>query len=167
LTPASVDAGGVRPRCAADLAVATRERHGANADNQELKYHIQTTPRRLPSTRSAPPEAIAPWERPSSAALARLRRTARTGANLFAELLQTVCSCSLGQITRALYEGGGQYGGACSFAYRVMSLVVGSPEPLSMLEAEEITPDPEFTVTTAYPAVTLVSPAPSRYGSWY
>ena len=33
----------------------------------------------------------------------------RTGGNLFAALLQTVCSCSLGQITHALYEVGGQY----------------------------------------------------------
>ena len=40
---------------------------------------------------------------------ARLQNTARTGGNLFAELLDTVCSASLGQITRALYEVGGQY----------------------------------------------------------
>jgi methylmalonyl-CoA mutase len=36
-------------------------------------------------------------------------RVARAGGNLFAELLQTVCSYSLGQITHALYEVGGQY----------------------------------------------------------
>ena len=51
----------------------------------------------------------APWQRPSSEALARLQRTARSGGNVFAELLQAVCSCSLGQITYALYEVGGQY----------------------------------------------------------
>jgi methylmalonyl-CoA mutase len=49
------------------------------------------------------------WQRPSSYALARLQSVARAGGNLFAELLQTVCSCSLGQITHALYEVGGQY----------------------------------------------------------
>ena len=42
-------------------------------------------------------------------ALERLKRVARTGGNLFAELLETVRYCSLGQITHALYEVGGQY----------------------------------------------------------
>jgi methylmalonyl-CoA mutase len=41
--------------------------------------------------------------------LGHLQNTARTGANLFADLLNAVCSCSLGQITHALYEVGGQY----------------------------------------------------------
>ena len=52
---------------------------------------------------------LPPWQRPSSDALARLQAAARSCGNLFAELLQTVCSCSLGQITHALYEVGGQY----------------------------------------------------------
>ncbi|HVN75997.1 MAG TPA: methylmalonyl-CoA mutase family protein [Thermoanaerobaculaceae bacterium] len=51
----------------------------------------------------------APWEVPSAEALATLQATARSGGNLFAELLRTVCCCSLGQITHALYEVGGQY----------------------------------------------------------
>ncbi len=50
-----------------------------------------------------------PWRRPAAEALDRLRSTARGGGNVFEELLRTVCSCSLGQITRALYEVGGQY----------------------------------------------------------
>jgi methylmalonyl-CoA mutase len=54
-------------------------------------------------------DQLAPWHRPSAYALARLQSVARTGGNLFAELLQTVCACSLGQITHALYEVGGQY----------------------------------------------------------
>jgi isobutyryl-CoA mutase len=54
-------------------------------------------------------DALMPWQRPSSYALARLQHTARTGTNLFGELLHAVCSCSLGQITHALYEVGGQY----------------------------------------------------------
>ncbi|MBZ5587741.1 MAG: methylmalonyl-CoA mutase family protein [Acidobacteriia bacterium] len=52
---------------------------------------------------------VSPWQVPSAEALANLQAVARSGANLFAELLQTVCSCSLGQITHALYEVGGQY----------------------------------------------------------
>ncbi len=42
-------------------------------------------------------------------ALKRLQETALSGGNLFAELMETVRSCSLGQITGALYEVGGQY----------------------------------------------------------
>jgi methylmalonyl-CoA mutase len=54
-------------------------------------------------------DALPAWQRPSAYALARLQSVARAGGNLFAELLNTVCSCSLGQITHALYEVGGQY----------------------------------------------------------
>jgi isobutyryl-CoA mutase len=43
------------------------------------------------------------------AALQRLQEVAATGGNVFAELLETVQVCSLGQITHALYEVGGQY----------------------------------------------------------
>jgi methylmalonyl-CoA mutase len=50
-----------------------------------------------------------PWLRTSGDALARLQETARTGENLFAELLETACSCTLGQITRALFQVGGKY----------------------------------------------------------
>jgi len=43
------------------------------------------------------------------AALARLQQVAASGGNVFAELLETVKVCSLGQISRALYQVGGQY----------------------------------------------------------
>jgi methylmalonyl-CoA mutase len=43
------------------------------------------------------------------AALTRLQQTALSGGNVFAELMHTVRSCTLGQITHALYEVGGQY----------------------------------------------------------
>ncbi|MBX6352548.1 MAG: cobalamin-dependent protein [Thermoflavifilum sp.] len=43
------------------------------------------------------------------AALARLKQVARSGGNIFAELMETVKVASLGQITHALYEVGGQY----------------------------------------------------------
>lgn len=42
-------------------------------------------------------------------ALARLQEIARGGGNIFAELMETVKVASLGQITHALYEVGGQY----------------------------------------------------------
>ncbi len=45
----------------------------------------------------------------SSAALAKLKQTAITGGNVFAELMEAVKVCSLGQITDALFEVGGQY----------------------------------------------------------
>ncbi|MGD8564043.1 MAG: methylmalonyl-CoA mutase family protein, partial [Desulfarculaceae bacterium] len=45
----------------------------------------------------------------SPAALNRLKEVALSGGNIFAELMDTVRTCSLGQITQALYEVGGQY----------------------------------------------------------
>ena len=43
------------------------------------------------------------------AALARLQSIARDRSNIFAELMETVKSSSLGQISAALYEVGGEY----------------------------------------------------------
>ena len=45
----------------------------------------------------------------SAAWLERLKKVAVENGNLFAELMETVKYCSLGQITHALYEVGGQY----------------------------------------------------------
>ena len=45
----------------------------------------------------------------SPAALAALQRVAAGGGNVFAELMESVKVCSLGQISRALYQVGGQY----------------------------------------------------------
>ncbi|MBM7648333.1 methylmalonyl-CoA mutase [Bacillus ectoiniformans] len=45
----------------------------------------------------------------TEAALARLKEAAVSGGNIFAELMDTVKVASLGQITKALYEVGGQY----------------------------------------------------------
>ena len=45
----------------------------------------------------------------SPRALKRLQEVALSGENLFAELVRATEVCSLGQITRALYEVGGQY----------------------------------------------------------
>lgn len=52
------------------------------------------------------------WKRnesKSDEALQRLKEVAVSNGNLFAELMETVKYCSLGQITHALYEVGGQY----------------------------------------------------------
>jgi methylmalonyl-CoA mutase len=45
----------------------------------------------------------------STEALKRLQQVAISNGNLFAELMETVKCCSLGQITHALFEVGGQY----------------------------------------------------------
>ena len=42
-------------------------------------------------------------------ALKQLKQVAVSGGNIFAELMETVKVASLGQITHALYEVGGQY----------------------------------------------------------
>lgn len=45
----------------------------------------------------------------STEAMARLQKVAREGGNIFEELLETVKSSSLGQISAGLYQVGGQY----------------------------------------------------------
>ena len=45
----------------------------------------------------------------SPAAIAKLKQVAMNGGNVFAELMEAVKACSLGQITDALFEVGGQY----------------------------------------------------------
>jgi methylmalonyl-CoA mutase len=45
----------------------------------------------------------------SAAMLKRLQQVAVSNGNIFAELMETVKYCSLGQITNALYEVGGKY----------------------------------------------------------
>ena len=45
----------------------------------------------------------------SDEALDQLKKVARTNGNIFSELMETVKVASLGQISRALYEVGGQY----------------------------------------------------------
>ena len=48
-------------------------------------------------------------EREAPAALERLQQVALAGENIFAELMNAVRYCSLGQITQALFEVGGKY----------------------------------------------------------
>ncbi len=48
-------------------------------------------------------------QKDSAAALERLQNVALAGENIFAELMDSVRYCSLGQITQALYDVGGKY----------------------------------------------------------
>ena len=43
------------------------------------------------------------------AALAQLQRAASTGGNVFEQLMETVKVASLGSVSHALYQVGGQY----------------------------------------------------------
>ena len=45
----------------------------------------------------------------TTAALSQLQEVARSGGNVFEELMETVKVASLGQITDALFKVGGQY----------------------------------------------------------
>ena len=62
------------------------------------------------------------------AALARLQQTVIEDGNVFAELMNTVRVCSLGQITNALFEVGGSTGGACDARWRSDHAVARAPE---------------------------------------
>jgi methylmalonyl-CoA mutase len=48
-------------------------------------------------------------EEQAPGALERLQKAALSGDNIFAELMETVKVCTLGQITQALYDVGGRY----------------------------------------------------------
>jgi methylmalonyl-CoA mutase len=45
----------------------------------------------------------------SADAIKRLKETVLSGNNIFGEMMHTVRHCTMGQITHALYEVGGQY----------------------------------------------------------
>jgi methylmalonyl-CoA mutase len=67
--------------------------------SQEEKQHQLTELRKFQNKHEAKTEE----------ALNRLKKVAVSGGNIFSELLETVKYASLGQITNALYEVGGQY----------------------------------------------------------
>jgi methylmalonyl-CoA mutase len=76
-------------------------------------------PRRLELARATEDEKRSQLERleafhaahrdEADAALSRLKEVATSGGNVFGELMETVRVCSLGQITAAFFEVGGQY----------------------------------------------------------
>ena len=96
-------------------ARAMRERYGANARSQMLKYHIQTSGRSLHAQEISFNDirnvrAFQDAHADSSAkALESLQRVARARGNVFKELMETVKRSSLGQISHALYAVGGEY----------------------------------------------------------
>jgi len=68
------------------------------ADKGEKEYQIEML------------QALHRQHKPQTAeALKAIQKQATENANVFAELMETVKYCSLGQITRALYDVGGQY----------------------------------------------------------
>jgi methylmalonyl-CoA mutase len=81
--------------------------------------HGDTTPKKIELARSTSDEKESQLKRladfhaahakEAPAALAKLKQTVVENGNVFAELMNTVRVCSLGQITNALFEVGGQY----------------------------------------------------------
>jgi isobutyryl-CoA mutase len=81
--------------------------------------HGDHTPKKIELARSSEEEKQSQLKRladfhachanAAPAALARLQRTVIENGNVFAELMNTVRVCSLGQITNALFEVGGEY----------------------------------------------------------
>jgi methylmalonyl-CoA mutase len=81
-----------------------------DADDQLAQIPLQRSTAAEKDAQIASVEAFSrrhAQERP--AALARLQRVARDGGNVFDELLETVKVASLGEITMALFEVGGEY----------------------------------------------------------
>ena len=70
----------------------------ARADDEEKKSQLKRLAEFKKKNRKKAP-----------AALERLQKAALSGGNIFAELMDTVRYCSLGQITQALYDVGGKY----------------------------------------------------------
>ncbi|MHB8493626.1 MAG: fused isobutyryl-CoA mutase/GTPase IcmF [Casimicrobiaceae bacterium] len=81
--------------------------------------HADAVPRRIELARSTDEEKQSQLARladfrarnagESAAALARLKQVVMSDGNVFEELMSTVRSCSLGEITNTLFEVGGQY----------------------------------------------------------
>ncbi|MDA1194484.1 MAG: methylmalonyl-CoA mutase family protein [Planctomycetota bacterium] len=80
----------------ADMTPQVAELTRATADEKQIQLdHLDAF--QLENAASAPE------------ALTRLKAVARAGGNIFEELMTTVRTCSLGQISHALYEVGGKY----------------------------------------------------------
>ena len=86
-----------------------------DADDQELRegsFGIELS-RATESEKQSQLDRLAEFkkrnEKEAPPALERLQRAVLSGGNIFAELMETVRVCSLGQITRALYDVGGRY----------------------------------------------------------
>ncbi|GGE05543.1 Fused isobutyryl-CoA mutase [Marinithermofilum abyssi] len=83
-----------------------------NSRAEEKEYELELT-RATPGEKRAQIQNLRDFQErnreQAQKALARLKQVARENGNIFAELMETVRYCSLGQITDALFEVGGQY----------------------------------------------------------
>jgi methylmalonyl-CoA mutase len=87
--------------------------------NTFLAKHGETAPKKLELARSTEEEKRSQLKRladfharnakEAPKALERLKRVVIDNGNVFAELMKTARVCSLGQITKALFEVGGEY----------------------------------------------------------
>ena len=82
--------------------------HDATAEQQSAKL-IRSTEQEKQAQVAGVRAFQAQHEARGAQALAALASVAASGGNVFAELMQVVRSCSLGQISHALYAVGGQY----------------------------------------------------------
>jgi methylmalonyl-CoA mutase len=81
--------------------------------NQELLFDSVDLARATEEEKQSQLKRLADFQKrhsdKSAQALERLQQIALSGENIFAELMDTVRVCSLGQITQALYDVGGKY----------------------------------------------------------
>ncbi|MHC5052457.1 MAG: methylmalonyl-CoA mutase family protein, partial [Planctomycetota bacterium] len=84
-----------------------------NPDPDEVASGVEELTRATPEEKKAQLDNLRGFQAEHAAetddALQRLRRVALEGGNTFEELMRAVRSASLGQITRTLYDVGGQY----------------------------------------------------------
>ncbi|MFH1985818.1 MAG: fused isobutyryl-CoA mutase/GTPase IcmF [Pseudomonadota bacterium] len=90
-----------------------RDPHADGDDLSEMGVSCIDLARATPEEKESQLKRLADFQKlhaaESAAALERLQRVALAGENIFAELMDTVRVCSLGQITNALYAVGGKY----------------------------------------------------------
>ncbi len=84
-----------------------------NPNHEEIESDLDEITRATTAEKRAQLKSVRAFQEQNAAvgpeALARLRQVALEGGNIFAELMRAVRVASLGQITRTLYEIGGQY----------------------------------------------------------
>ena len=90
-----------------------RDPHADGDDLSEMGVSCIDLARATPEEKESQLQRLSDFQKrhesESAAALERLQQVALSGENLFAELMNTVRVCSLGQITNALYAVGGKY----------------------------------------------------------
>ncbi|MCW9706521.1 methylmalonyl-CoA mutase family protein [Fodinibius salsisoli] len=92
------------------IGVNTFQNEGASGEEEEKKVDLIRSTKEEKEQQIDSLEAF--WNRneeEAEQAIKRLKEVARKDGNIFEELMETVKVASLGQISRALYEVGGQY----------------------------------------------------------